>query len=169
MSQIAHKAEARSDNFLFTVGGRDMIRYAAQSTNITEVMLSQANFPIPRKDLKIPSNKIEFSPLVVDLIISEDYSEWIEIYKWMLTCKNTPHDKLMQYMETCELMAIDSQGKETAKFVYLDCWPTTLEGITLTVADNDSQIVTSTVTFNYNRFIVYDKDGNKITEDYMGS
>jgi hypothetical protein len=168
MSNTGHKSEARSDNFIFTIGKSESLRYSVQSSNITEVMLNQTNYPVRGKDLKIPSNKVEHSPLVLDLIISEDYSEWIEIYKWMLSCKNTPHDKIMNYMVPCELTAIDSQGKETARFVYSDCWPTSLEGVTLTIVDNDSQIVTANVTLNYNRFVIVDKDGNEITEDYVG-
>ena len=167
MSDVGHSAEARSTNFLLTVGTSKQLRFAVQSSNITEVILNFTAYPSTGKDLRIPSDKVELQPLIVDFIVSEDYSEWIEIFKWMMTCKNTPPQRYEEYTRTCELIALDSQNQPVVSFIYDDCWPTSLEGITLAINDTDSNVVTSTATLQYNKFKIRLKDGTIYDEQYI--
>ena len=167
MSDVGHSAEARSTNFLLTVGTSKQLRFAVQSSNITEVILNFTAYPSTGKDLRIPSDKVELQPLIVDFIVSEDYSEWIEIFKWMMTCKNTQSQRYEEYTRTCELIALDSQNQPVVSFIYDDCWPTSLEGITLAINDTESNVVTSTTTLQYNKFKIRLKDGTIYDEQYL--
>ena len=167
MSEIGHTPEARSTNFIMTIGNRKGLRLACQTTNLTEATLNFTPFGARMKDLKIPSDKVLFGPLTIDFVISEDYNEWIELFKWMMTCKNSPPDRYEDYVEACELTMLDSQNQPIVSFIYQDAWPTSLEGTTYAVNDTGSNVITSSCTFEYNKFKIKLKDGTEIDESYI--
>ncbi len=162
-----HLNEARSSNFILSCGMNRELTLAVQSANVTEAVLNGTNFPAGPKDLRIPSNKIDNTPLIAQYIVSEDHREWIGIYKWMLKCKNT-EEAHMKFTESCELISLDSQNQPSTRFVYYDCWPTILDGLTYSINDEGSVVITSTVTLNFNRFVIITADGETIDEQYTG-
>lgn len=164
---LGHSPEARSTNFLLTIGNSKILRFAVQSANITEINLNFSPFATTMKDLRISSNKVELSPLIVDFIVSEDYSEWIEIFKWMMTCKNTPPDIQERYTRVCELITLDSHNNPNVSFIYQDCWPTSLEGVSFSINDSGSNVITSTLTLQYNKLQIACKNGDIIDENYV--
>lgn len=162
---IGHNNEARTTNFLFTIGDKRELTLAVQSSNINDLTMGFASFPSRPKDLKIPSNKMENSPLTIDFVVSEDYNEWIEIYKWMLRCKNS-NDAHLSQTETCSLMTLDSQNRPSVEFIYGDTSPIELGNIQFAVNTDDSPIVIGTATFQFNTFKVKLPTGEIIDEQY---
>jgi len=165
MSGIGHKAEARSTNYLFTIGQDRELSFAVQNSNVTEVNLNTTPFPVGPKDLKLPSNKAEMSSLTIDFVVSEDYNEWVEIFKWIMICKNK-NNSFWDHVRFCELTALDSQNQPTVRFKYKDVFPTLLEGITYAVNDENSNTIVSGATFEYNEFYIELPDGTIIDEKY---
>jgi len=163
--QTHPKNEARSGNFLFIIGENREMMMAAQSCNIADMTLGYAPFPTRYKDLFIPGNKIETDPLIVSYIISEDWNEWLYIYKWMLSTKNT-NDAHLSQTKTCEIITLDSQNQQGVRFRYLDCTINTMEGVQLAIDDDGNKVITSTTTVRYNEIQVIDTQGNVIKYDY---
>jgi hypothetical protein len=161
------KNEARSGNFLFIIGEDREITMAAQSCNVADLTLGFAPFPSGVKDLFIPGNKIETDPLVVGYIISEDWNEWLYLYKWILAAKNDNAAHLFQ-TKTCEIVTLDSQNQPGVRFRYLDCIPNTMEGVQFAIDDDGNKVIVSTTTIRYNELQVIDKQGNIINFDYTG-
>lgn len=164
---IGHNNEARTTNFLFTIGDSRELTLSVQTSNINDLTMGFAPFPGRPKDMKIPTNKIENSPLVIDFVISDDYNEWIEIYKWMLRCKNT-NDAHLTQTETCSLMTLDSQNKSSVEFIYGDTSPIELGGVQFAANTDDSPIIVGTATFQFNSFKVKLPNGEILDEQYTG-
>jgi len=163
----SHLNEARSTNFLFTVGANRQVTYAVQSSNINDLTMGFAPFMTGAKDLKIPTNKVENGPLTIDIIVSEDYSEWVEMFKWLMLCKNT-NDAHLTQTKTCTLTALTSQNQPSTQFVYGDAFPTEVTGISLASNDTGSNVITTSVVFQFNTFKVILPNGEMIDEQYIG-
>lgn len=164
---IAHNNEARSTSFLFTIGQEKNLTYAVQSSNIADLTLSTTPFPTRNKAVKLPSNKIEQTPLIVDIIISADYNEWITLYKWMMLCKNNVESP-QKYMEPCKLTPLTAQNEEVASFLYSDTFPTEISGVQYAFNNTEAPVITCTVTFEYNIFKILLPNGETIDEQYTG-
>lgn len=165
MSNIGQHNEARSTNFLFSIGLDTNLTFAAQTANVTELTLPSAPFYTGAKDIKVPSNKVEYAPLIFDLIVSEDYNEWITVFKWMMQCKNNTGSP-MDPVRSCRLTQLTAQNQEGISFLYLDAWPTSIEGIQYAANDDNSTVLTTTVTLEYNKFKVVLPNGEELDEQY---
>lgn len=165
MSNTHPKTEARSGNFIFIVGENNDLTLSVVSSNVADITLNAAMYPTSDKDVYIPSNKIETDPLVLSFIVSEDFSEWIGIYKWILEAKNYNGD-YERIIKTCTLIALDSQNEQTVSWTYTDCWPMTLESMQFMLDNDNNQVLTTTSTLRYNKMKVKGVDGEEITEDY---
>jgi len=155
---------ARSVNYLFTVSDNRDATYNVQSANVADINLGVTPFGSRYKDLFIPSNKIETENLIAQILISDDHREWLYFYKWMLKCKNNGPNN---YALPCELTALDSQNQESTRFIYLDCFPTNMEGIQYSSA-GESTVLSTTVSFRFNQFKIVDVNGNEIDESWNG-
>jgi hypothetical protein len=167
MASIGHLNEARSANFIFSIGFERELTFSVQTANIADVTLGETFFYGRPKDMKLPSNKVDQDPLIFDIIVSEDYNEWITIYKWIMQCKNhvgNPQDVI----KSCTLSVLDAQNQVHTQFVYLDAFPSQLSGIQYSINDSDSIVLTSTITLNYNRFKIILPNGDIIDEQFTG-
>jgi hypothetical protein len=164
-NSIGHANEARSNNFLFTIGEDRQTTMAVQSSNVTGMVLGQTPFPSGAKDLMVASNKVDNDPVQLSIILSEDYREMVTIYKWMLRCKNNNAAHISE-IKTCQLIALDSQNRESTKFVYQDCLPVEMTGIELMVNEDQSNILVCNVTLAYNKFKIITSTGEEIDETY---
>lgn len=162
---IGHANEARSHNFLFTIGEDRETTMAVQSSNVTGMVLGQSPYPAGAKDLMVASNKIDNDPLSVSILLSEDYREMVAVYKWMLRCKNSNVAHLEE-VKPCSLIALDSQNRESTKFVYLDCMPIEIQGVELMVNEDQSNVLVMPVTLAYNKFKIITPTGEEIDESY---
>lgn len=163
--QIGHKNEARSTNYYLTIGHDRELMFSAQNANIADISIGTTPFYSGKKELKVPSNTMNHSPLVTDILISEDFSEWITIYRWMLDCKNVVGSHL-ESVRTVTLATMTAQGRPATRFVYGDAFPVEMSGIQYAVNDDNSNVLTMTVTFEYNQFKVITPTGETIDEHY---
>lgn len=166
MTSAAQNHEARSTNFVFSIGYDYELTFAVQTTNITDISLGETYFMTGVKDIKMPSNKVTNAPLMVDFILSEDLVEWIEIYKWVMQCKNFSNP--MDATRPCSLILLNSQSQKIVTFDYSDVFPIEMAGIQYSIAEDGSNVLTLSTTFSYNRLKVTDKNGNIIDEQFTG-
>lgn len=155
-------------NFLFSVGNEKRLTFAVQSTNIADAILGLTSVPSIYKDVFIPSNKLETETLICQFICDTHMTEWVQIYKWMLKCKNNPNRGLSaDYFKQCELTILDEQNQPSTRFIYQDTFPFTIDALQFTTI-NESEVLTFTAVFRYIDFKVVDRNGNEITYDWDG-
>lgn len=74
----------RPNAFRFVVKDLPHISYTCQSANLPAVQLGFAQQPTPFVDLPVIGDKINFGEFVIRFIISEDMSNYLELYYWLI-------------------------------------------------------------------------------------
>lgn len=72
----------KSNRFLFTMTGFRELSYRVQTASLGSVNLGSSPFPTSMANLSIPSNKVDFSPLSIRVLLSENLDEWMDAVKW---------------------------------------------------------------------------------------
>lgn len=164
---MRQQSPARSTNYLFVVGEDRSMTYAVQNAVTPDLTLGETMYGTRPKDLFIPSNKLETSPIIVQFLLDESLSQWIDMYKWILTLKNSNSAHFPDLTKTCELTTLDEQNQPLHSFVYGDCFPTNISTVQYT-SQGESVALTCDVTFRYNKFKVITNTGEIISDDYLG-
>jgi hypothetical protein len=158
---------ARTTNYIMVFDENRDNTYSVQSTNVADLDLGETAFGSQHKDIYLPSNKITSSPLIVQMLLSDDHRQWIDLYKWMLSLKNAKSSVYPDLVRTLELTALDEQNQPSTRFIYTDCFITNISAVQYT-SIGESIALTFDITLRYNQFKVMTKDGERITEDYTG-
>jgi hypothetical protein len=157
----AHFNPAKSTRFLLTVTNKPDFTYRAQTASIGSINLGAAPFPMGPLDAKVPGNRLDFTPLTIRVIISEELSEWINIYKWMNEITKT-NDSHLESTEYSELTVLNSQNVPVVKVIYKGLWPTVLGDLQFSIVDDEVTLFTD-VTFEYDSYdIEIVKTGERI-------
>jgi len=156
---------ARNTNFLFVFDDNRENTYAVQNTSTPDISLGETLIGSQPKDLYLPSNKLETSPIVIQMLVSEDYREWIDMYKWMLQLKNTIVNPYPDLVRTCELISLDSQHQPSTRFIYTDCFPINISSVQYSTQD-EASVISFDITLRYNLFHIETNDGELITDTY---
>ena len=159
---IEQQDAARSHNYLFIVGEDRRMTYQVQNTNIASISLGTVPIPYGQKDLYYPSNKIETDVLTLNILISEDFKEWLDVYKWILNLKA---DNTLNYAKTCELFVLNSNDQPSISFVYYDCFPFQMDEVGFS-ATGESNVLSFNVSLRYNDFVVI-ANGQRITNEWF--
>lgn len=165
---VGHNNEARSGNFIFTVDEMKGLTFAVQNSTINGITLGITPFPTGAKSLALPSNKIENGPVTIDIIVSEDYSEWVDAYKWMLKCKNAIENYSLDSngSRNCTLTVIDSQNRPSTQFVYQDAFLVEIGDIQVSSNQEESTVIICPLIVKFNKFKVILPNGETIDEQY---
>jgi hypothetical protein len=73
----------RPNAFRFVVKDLPHTSYTCQSANLPAIQLGFAQQPTPFVDLPVIGDKINFGEFVIRFIISEDMSNYLELYYWL--------------------------------------------------------------------------------------
>lgn len=123
--------------------------FRIQTASIGSVNLGVTPFATRTRDLLIPSNKLDYGPMSMRFIVSENLTEWFSVYKWMIemTKRDDAHTELV---ETGELTVLDAQNREVIRVIYSDVFPLTLGELTYSLVDDEETLVADLV-------LVFDK------------
>lgn len=164
---MQQQSPARSSNYIFVFDSNRSNTYSVQNTQTPDLTLGETPFGSPAKDVFVPSNKLETSPIVIQFLLDEDLSQWIDMYKWMLSIKNSNRLQLPNLVRSCELITLGDQNQPLHRMVYSDCFPTNISPIQYS-SQGESIVLTCDVTLRYNTFKVITKDGEIIEDTYTG-
>lgn len=150
---------ARSGSYTFIIDGRRDLSFKIQNAPISAVQFGGAPFPTRNVDVFLPSNKLNYDPMVLNFLVSEDLIEWIEVFKWMEELSR----KSEQTYDTAELTVLNSQNKPVARFIYTGVWPLTLGDLQYTVVGEDT-VMSCNLSLQYDEMNVeVISTGEKIT------
>lgn len=86
---VPNNNTAKNNRFLFQLLGYRNLSLKIQQASIGSLNLGSTPFPTSRADIFVPSNKIDFSPLALRVLLSENYDEWMECVKWAFETTET--------------------------------------------------------------------------------
>jgi hypothetical protein len=146
------------------------IQYFCQTLSMPGISLSEAIQQTPFVDLYVPGEKAIYDLLNVTFIIDETLQSWLEIHDWIramtfpekyeeyktlpsLYKKSSGAEKpnFPQYAD-CTVTLLSSANLPQYKFVFYDCFPTTLSSFVISTTDSPDNVITADATFRYSYY-----------------
>lgn len=131
---------AKSTSYVFNIVNHKDLSFKLQTASIGSVNLGATQYPGQKRDLVIPGNKLDFSPMTVRMLLSETLIEWIEVYEWMIRiCQTNPAH--LEEEEAAELLILNSQNVPVVRVTYDNLFPLTLGEVFYSIVDDETTLV----------------------------
>lgn len=128
--------------------------------NLPGLMLAGLPQPTPLINLKVPSNKLEFEPLVVTFMVDDQLRSWNDIFNWMTGLSGSTTDNYKNLANTAvtksgnplwgvrppysdgTLTLYTAKNNAQIRYQFYDCWPTSLSPLQFDYSKSaDEQLV----------------------------
>lgn len=174
-SQLSNKNFLYSNSFIFKIARFPKASYFCTRANIPGMespALSQNNY---LKRIPVPSDQIQFSPLVVEFKVDEDLVNYTILHNWMIGLgfpKTTEQfaeftsvgngdrrlDRNKEFSDA-SLTVLNSSNNPIVVVKFNGAHPISLSGIQFEADQSDAIPVTATVTFDYTLYELTDTNG----------
>ena len=134
--------------------------YFCQTVVLPGITMSEATQMTPMVDLWKPGDKLQYDPLNVTFLVDEWLNSWKNIHDWMRGL--TKPTKFREYervkkeglISDATLTVLNGQNNPIMRYVFRDCFPTSLSPINMSSTDDGGVTVTCDATVRYNWFDV---------------
>jgi hypothetical protein len=154
----------RPDKFIFNVARANAVNFFCRGVVLPGMNCMPASVESPTHDVPYPGDKLIFEPLIVYMAIAEDFSNYLEIQRWMrgiagpsANLENRSLTEAWQGKEVSDASVsfmTNAGGYEQIRFRFENAWPSALESIRAAPDAANSEIIMA-VTFFYS---IYDID-----------
>jgi hypothetical protein len=130
--------------------------------------MSPVIYPNPFVRFKRPGDEIQFEPISITYPLLEDFSNYIEIYRWMTGLgfpqNRKQFEKIIKEEEVSEMkiLMLNSEDDVQMEFVFHGAFPTSLSAIPLDVSVMTQEPVQITAVFDYSYFTINSDIDNTI-------
>ena len=167
----------RPNGFKFDIKDIPNTSFTCQSANLPQLSLGAAMQPTPFTDSPRIGDKLSFGELNIRFLISEDMSNYIELYNWLFALgfprdynqffdgvKNRPsrfpfkvnlqgQTEVLAYSDGT-LTVLDSTNNPIVNIIYKNLFPVSLEGLDFEIASASVNYFTAIAVFKYETFEV---------------
>ncbi len=132
--------------------------YFCQTVTLPGINMSEVLQPTPMVDLYRPGDKLQYDPLVLTFIVDEWLNSWKNIHDWMrgLTYPTKFREYEKQKKEglvsDASITVLNGLNNPVVRYMFKDCFPTSLSPLTMTATDDGGITITADVTIRYNWF-----------------
>ncbi|UYD60217.1 tail tube terminator protein [Aeromonas phage avDM12-TAAL] len=175
---MIHSNPAHVTNFRLDIpdsGGTIAFEMAVQGLGIPGININPIEIPInPMTTGKLPGTAVDFEPLNIRVLLDEELSAYVEVYKWMLSVVDYAKLNSTAQIEgtvprTLLLHVLDNSKKKIVlTFKFIDAWPSNLGEVEFTYTDESNSPIVLPVQFMYKSFVI-EKDGVEIRPYVAGS
>jgi len=167
----------RPNAFRFSVKDIPNASYTCQSANIPDIQLGFALQPTPFVDVPIIGDKLNFGELAIRFLISEDMSNYLELYRWLVALgfpndynqfstftrdrpsrfpfvtKQDGTSEILAYSDAT-LTILDSTNTAKVNIIFKSLFPTSLSALDFDIASGSVEYFTAIASFKYTIFEV---------------
>jgi hypothetical protein len=167
----------RPNAFRFSVKDIPNASYTCQSANIPDIQLGFALQPTPFVDVPIIGDKLNFGELAIRFLISEDMSNYLELYRWLVALgfpndynqfstftkdrpsrfpfvtKQDGSSEILAYSDAT-LTILDSTNTAKVNIIFKSLFPTSLSALDFDIASGSVEYFTAIASFKYTIFEV---------------
>jgi hypothetical protein len=163
----------------FRFGIKDMpgVSFTCQSANIPDIQLGFAIQPSPFVDIPRIGDKINFGDFTIRFLISEDMTNYIELYSWLIAlgfpenyeqfstfAKKRPSgfpfvtdssgkSEVLAYSDGT-LTILDSTNNAKVNIIFKNLFPVSLQALDFDIASQSVEYFTAIASFKYTTFEV---------------
>jgi len=167
----------RPNAFRFGVKDIPNVSFTCQSANIPDIQLGYAVQPTPFVDIPTIGDKINFGELAIRFLISENMSNYLELYRWLIAIgfpkdynqfstfvKDRPSrfpfvtrldgtSEILAYSDAT-LTILDSTNTAKVNIIFKSLFPTSLSALDFDIASGSVEYFTAIASFKYTIFEV---------------
>jgi hypothetical protein len=167
----------RPNAFRFSIKDLPNTSFLCQSANLPALQIGYAVQSTPFVDIPTIGDKINFGDFTIRFLISEDMSNYLELYRWLIALgfpedynqfsafvnkrpsgfplRNTSagKDELLAYSDGT-LTILDSTNNPKVNIIFKNMFPISLEALDFDVASQSVEYFTAIASFRYTVFEV---------------
>jgi hypothetical protein len=165
----------RPNAFRFTIKDLPNTSFTCQSANLPSLALGFAEQPTPFVDIPTIGDKIRYGDFTIRFLISEDMSNYLELYKWLVAL-GFPNDYnqfknfvnlrpssfpfIRNKQNNLEVLAysdgtltiLDSTNNPKTNIIFKELFPISLEALDFDVTSPTMQYFAAIASFRYKLF-----------------
>lgn len=144
---------AKNNRFMFNLTGYRDLSYRVQTASIGSINLGSTPYATRNVDLLLPSNKIDYSPMSIRVLVSENFQEWFDAIRWNydLPYLNAAH---LEGNQTGILTLMNANNVPVMEITYHACVPISITEIDFDIAADGEETLTFDLTLSYDTFSV---------------
>ncbi len=121
--------------------------------NIPGITLPAATQHSPFFTKPVYGDKLEFNNLFLNIVVSENLENWLEIFEWMYQLANPSekNDIDLTYVNGTIIIA-NSNHKPIYKVNFIDIVPVSLGDLYFSESENGSEDITASIVFEYEQY-----------------
>jgi len=151
--------------------------FTCQSANLPDMQLGFATQPTPFVDIPTIGDKINFGEFTIRFLVSEDMSNYLELYRWLLALgfpndynqfkaftekrpsrfpfvtKLNGQEEVLAYSDGT-LTILDSTNNPKVNIIFKNLFPISLQSLDFDIASQTVEYFTAIATFKYTFFEV---------------
>jgi hypothetical protein len=167
----------RPNAFRFSIKDIPNASFTCQSANIPDIQLGFALQPTPFVDVPVIGDKLNFGELAIRFLISEDMSNYLELYRWLVALgfpndynqfstftkdrpsrfpfvtKQDGSSEILAYSDAT-LTILDSTNTAKVNIIFKSLFPTSLSALDFDIASGSVEYFTAIASFKYTIFEV---------------
>lgn len=167
----------RPNAFRFSIKDLPGVSFTCQSANIPDLQLGFATQPTPFIDVPTIGDKLNFGEFTIRFLISEDMSNYIEMYRWLIALgfpdnynqfstftknrptrfpfvtKTTGKEEVLAYSDGT-LTILDSTNNPKVNIIFKNLFPISLQALDFDIASASVEYFTAIASFKYTIFEV---------------
>jgi hypothetical protein len=149
--------------FRFSLTRAPNLNFNVQDVRLPGLQLSQAESPTPFVNIPIASH-ITYSPFSLSFRVSEDMTDYLEIYNWMVglgapesfdqykALKNVDPGNPQTVYSDITLIILNSSMRSNIKVTFHDAFPIAIGDLEFNTTDTDVNYVQCTAEFEYLKY-----------------
>lgn len=158
-SKHINRNPALGTSYKLDIPGFETLNYTVQSTEIPSVSSGGVETAYQNWGTNVPSNRVEFDPLNINFIVSEDFENYRSLYEWMIQITMT-EPVVPEMMKNIVLHITNSSRNHKMQIRFHKAYPTMLSSIPFDSGVNDTTPLICSATFRYQYFeIIRDASG----------
>jgi hypothetical protein len=167
----------RPNAFRFSIKDLPRTSFTCQSANLPDMQLGFATQPTPFVDIPTIGDKINFGEFTIRFLVSEDMSNYLELYRWLLALgfpndysqfktftekrpsrfpfvtKLNGQEEVLAYSDGT-LTILDSTNNPKVNIIFKNLFPISLQSLDFDIASQTVEYFTAIATFKYTFFEV---------------
>jgi hypothetical protein len=141
-------------SYKLLIPGLESFNYFSTSAEIPGI--TSGGIPQPYRDrpMQLPSDRIDYDPLNVDFIVSEDFENHAQLRRWMWEF-HRGSDPMWTTTKNIQLFVTTSNRVPNLRVEFANAFPTSVSSIRFDTAVADDDPIKCTATFAYQDYDVF--------------
>lgn len=144
---------ARNNKFAYDIVKLPILTAMTQSIDIEAIQLNETLINTPEMDLKFHSEKMTYANLDISFLIDENYDVFTEMYNFANASVgpySVESSRNENFTDIVIFVYDNNSSKVVRKFIFEDCWITTIGNLSFDTAA--AEVPISNATFVYQSF-----------------